>query len=174
MNKFHPILLGYQNFPQLDKTISFYSPNNSLENYRIFKTENESSSFFESNLSLNASSLRPRNLNISTETDHHPLNQSCPPFYEKSSNVLPASVLISSKSPYSSHLFTEGHYKSMIIDGNDLNSSEFDEDYVASKKLEWIFNNANLSSSDLSSGSYQAGFIMKDPVVNGNNFKLNP
>lgn len=58
----------------------------------------------------------------------------------------------------------------MIFNGKtSSNNSTFDEDYFASKKLDWIFNNTNLSSgvSDQSTGSYQIGFINKDKSADG-------
>jgi hypothetical protein len=82
--------------------------------------------------------------------------------------AIPASMLVSSQSPFFKPMFTEGHYSSVSFDTSE--HSTLDDDYFTNKKLDWIFNSASFATSDQSTGSYKVGFVMKDKVVDGNLF----
>lgn len=159
--------LEYGDLARLNETVSLYSPSGSMESRQIFKSTHENSSVFLADTSLNNSSLRQRSFNTTADADRFPATDRSFFASEEKSNVLPTSMLISSKSPFSSRLFTEGHYNSMLFNDAPSNASTFDEDYFASKKLDWIFNSASLSTSDQGNGSYQVGFINKDKTSDG-------
>jgi hypothetical protein len=137
-----------------------------MESRKLFRSANDSSSFLLRDSSMNNTSLRQRTLNT-TDTEHYSIIDRSTQADNEKYTVLPASVLLSPKSPYSSHLYTEGHYNSMIFNGNNSKASTFDDESLVGKNLDWIFNSANLSSNDQSTGSYQVGFIMKDKQLDG-------
>lgn len=150
------------NIAKLNETVSFYDFERSFDRY----SSGEKSSLFLHETTLN-NTLRNRSKNTSggAKSDSSFLLERSS-FFSDEKDSLPISALITSSSPFSKPIFTEGHYKSMSFDGDAGQSQAFDEDYLDSKRLDWIFNSTEISLHNNSSG-YQVGFIMKDQKKNG-------